>query len=75
MTDKRTSFPESNWPKCHGCRKRFNPSSGIWCDDAGRNWCRDCNPDEPQPGRQYRLTGDSKTPSVMRGDNLADCEV
>ncbi len=31
--------------------------------------------DEPEPGKVYRLTGDSSTPSVMRGDPLADCEV
>ena len=31
--------------------------------------------DEPEPGKVYRLTGDSSTPSVMRGDSLADCEV
>lgn len=62
-------------PKCHGCRKRFNPERGVWRDDAGRMWCKDCDPKEPQPGRQYRLTGDSQTPSVMRGDELADCEV
>ena len=31
--------------------------------------------DEPEPGKIYRLTGDSSTPSVMRGDSLADCEV
>ena len=33
------------------------------------------NPDKPEPGKIYRLTGDSRTPSVMRGDPLADCEV
>ena len=37
------------------------------------NWA--CQRNEPQPGRQYRLTGDRQTPSVMRGDDLADCEV
>jgi hypothetical protein len=31
--------------------------------------------DKPEPGKIYRLTGGRDTPSVARGDPLADCEV
>ena len=31
--------------------------------------------DKPEPGKQYRPTGDSKTPSILRSDFWADSEV
>ena len=31
--------------------------------------------EKPEPGKVYRLTGDSDTPSIARGDKLTDCEV
>jgi len=31
--------------------------------------------DRPIPGRQYRLTGDSETPSILRGDSWEASEV
>lgn len=31
--------------------------------------------EKPEPGKVYQLTGDSKTPSIARGDSLKDCEV